>query len=176
MHEGKKWFLLEELTRILCGWGYYVHAPSMYLSIHMHIHGCTRPYIYLCMYPSTYLAIDASVHSSRCAVMHPSIHPSIHPCAHPACTYTLIYATIHPDIRLSIHVPMQPFMYASVPPCTHPPIYTSNRHSLTTYYMSDTSVFSDLISYQQKQLTTFFLLETFSSLGYQENTCSQFYS
>lgn len=115
----------------------------MYPASHMHIRGRVHPYVYLHMCPSTYLAIYASVHSSVSTATHPCIRPSSH---------LSIYA---PSTHAQIHVPVYPFMYASVHPCPHPPVYTSNGHSLTTYYMSDTSVFSYLISYQHEQVTTF---------------------
>lgn len=122
--------------------------PCIYFCVSIHL--CTHP-ASLCTFIlplHTHLCTYAYIH----APIHLPMHISIHAPMHNPCTHTLIHIPIHPSTHVSIHTPFcyscaYPSRHPCTHPCTHLSIYAPNRHSLTTYSMTDTSVFCHLISH-----------------------------
>lgn len=98
------------ITRILCGWGCYIHALSTYLSIHKHtpasIHSSVHLHVSihvpnrLCTHPFICVHIHAPIHLSICPSMH---HLSVQKSTYP-CTPSHVRLSIYVLIPLSVHL------------------------------------------------------------------------
>lgn len=117
-----------------------------------------RVSVHLCTHPASMSTSILPLHTHLCtyayihAPIHLPMHISIHAPVHNPCTHTLIHIPIHPSTHVSIHTPFYyscayPSRHPCTHPCTHLSIYAPNRHSLTAYNMTDTSVFCHVISY-----------------------------
>lgn len=158
LYEGKE-FQFKKLPRVLCGWGSCSHTP-----IKVPIHPCICPFshsrMHPCIYPRIYLSLCV---------------PIQHPCSHPSCTQAHIPAPISPSMYPSIHLcthqlstctSIYALMCSSVYPSIHPSVHLTNVNQQLVLYQTQLSFLTLLAAYTT--MGHIFLLETFSSFGFQE--------